>query len=85
MTKITKFWMVYVLNQGYPRRQHTSRRAAVTEAHRLAKQFPGVSFVVLAAVAAFQAERPPEPEVHAVDIEKPAKADTDDSPNDIPF
>jgi hypothetical protein len=79
---IKKFFMVYGVGQGCPRYEHKTRKRAEAEAQRLAKQLPGITFVVLAAVSGFHAERPPVPEVKPVKIEKPDvdPVDTDDIP-----
>lgn len=47
-----QFWMVYGVGHGGPTYQHGSRAAAETEAQRLARKFPGSTFVVLEAVQA---------------------------------
>lgn len=55
MEPITKFWMVYRLNGGFPTFQHLTKNAAQQEAKRLAEQNPGNLFVVLASVDAIKA------------------------------
>lgn len=46
----TKFWMV--LGRGTPAYRHLTKKAAATEAERLARACPGEEFTVLEAVAA---------------------------------
>lgn len=53
-----KFWMVYGIGQGAPTVRHWSKDAARKEAQRLAECNPGVTFIVLAAVDGYTAERP---------------------------
>ncbi|MCS0501583.1 hypothetical protein [Ancylobacter mangrovi] len=45
------FWMVYGLGQGQPTVRHKTYASARDEAARLARNHPGVSFFVLAAVS----------------------------------
>jgi len=53
MDKInSKFWMVYGIGQRQPAFQHDSKALAEHEAKRLARNNPGVTFVVLEAVSA---------------------------------
>jgi hypothetical protein len=46
----TEFWMVYGLGQGAPTVQHSTFYFAKGEAHRLARNHPGIKFFVLRAV-----------------------------------
>lgn len=75
-----KFWMVYGINQGSPRYQHRTKEEAAKEARRLSQSSPGVTFVVLEAVDAFQA---PTPEVQQLEIAPPEKGRFSD--DDVPF
>ena len=72
-----KFWMVYGMSQRAPTRQHWTKDEAEAEASRLAKQNPGITFVVLSAVGAFRTDIPP---VVPVQIVKRRPVDSD-----IPF
>ena len=47
-----QFWMVWNLNGRTPMFQHLSENAATCEAERLAVVNPGLTFVVLEAIAA---------------------------------
>lgn len=69
---ISKFWMVYGMNQRGSTQRHYSKKAAESEAQRLAQHNPGVTFVVLASVDAFCAE---QPVVGSVKIRKPTADD----------
>lgn len=73
----SKFWMVYGLNQGAPNYRHHSLSSAQAEAKRLSKNNHGITFVVLEAVDAYQAE---EPKVHQFDIGAPSRCDDDSIP-----
>lgn len=46
------FWMIVGIGQGSPSMKHDSIEKAETEAKRLARNNPGVTFVVLQAVSA---------------------------------
>ena len=63
-----KFWMIYGMGRGAPTYRHETREAAEQEAQRLAQVSPGTRFVVLAAVASFETDRP---EVRRVTVVKP--------------
>ena len=54
MTTLPKeqFWMVYGVGNGRPTFQHTTRDSAETEAKRLARENPGIAFVVLESISA---------------------------------
>lgn len=77
MSTISKFWMVYGMGSRGSSFQHHSRAQAEAEARRLAKLNPGTTFVVLAAVDAFEAS---EPVVETVKVKKPCRSD-----DGIPF
>ena len=47
MSEAHEFWMIYGIGQGAPTRAHKTEETALTEAKRLARQHPGVRFVVL--------------------------------------
>lgn len=51
MSEVKPFWMVYGVGQGAPTYQHPSPHAAKTEAERLARSYPGKTFVILEAIA----------------------------------
>lgn len=55
---MAKFWMVYGIGQRQPTKRHKSKESAQAEAQRLAREVPGTSFVVLAAVDAYAAAPP---------------------------
>lgn len=46
-----KFWMVYGVGQGAPTMQHENEAVACREAHRLARNHPGIEFYVLESMA----------------------------------
>lgn len=73
----SKFWMVFGTNQGAPNYRHHSLVSAQEEARRLSKNNHGITFVVLEAVDAYQAE---EPKVHQFDIGAPTRCDYDGIP-----
>ncbi len=76
----SKFWMVLGIDQGVPRYRHFTMKSASEEANRLAGVHPGVMFVVLEVVDAYQAE---QPKINKFDIAPPPSGrDCDD---DIPF
>lgn len=77
---ILKFWMVYGLERGRPTYKHPTKESAQNEAKRLASQFPGELFVVLAAVDAFKVQVAP---VEAVKLRKPTQAELMDL--EVPF
>lgn len=52
MTEHKKFWMIYGIGQREPTMRHESFDLAHYEAKRLARNNPGIEFVVLEAVAA---------------------------------
>lgn len=52
LPKLAKFWMVYGVGQRSPTCRHWSEDSAKNEALRLAKQHPGIEFVVLEATSA---------------------------------
>ncbi len=52
LPKLAKFWMVYGVGQRSPTCRHWSEYCAKNEALRLAKQHPGIEFVVLEATSA---------------------------------
>ncbi|WP_420415273.1 hypothetical protein [Roseibium sp.] len=54
MNNSDPFWMIYGIGQGRPSAQHRSYDVAAAEAKRLARQNPGVRFVVLQAIRAFE-------------------------------
>lgn len=61
-------WLVYGVGQRAPTHEHTSEEQAATEAKRLAREHPGITFFVLKAVRGYRlAETPldefvPDPE-----------------------
>jgi|GEM_PF-1397133 len=75
-----KFWMVYGLGTGNPTYRHFSRKSAVTEAQRLARNCTDTTFVVLEVVDAFKAE---QPIVNKIEIAAPRE--DRDGEDDIPF
>ncbi len=52
------FWMVYGVGQRAPTYRHPSAHAAEREAIRLAKECPGIEFVVLEAKSGHQVVEP---------------------------
>lgn len=54
--EMSTFWMVYGVGQRSPTVRHWSPDIAKTEALRLAKAHPDITFVVLEATAAFRSE-----------------------------
>ena len=46
-----QFWMVYGKGKAMPTHEHATEQLATAEAERLARNHPGVEFVVLEAVA----------------------------------
>lgn len=52
MSERKKFWMIYGVGQRAPTMRHESFDLAHSEAKRLARNNPGIEFVVLEAVAA---------------------------------
>lgn len=46
------FWMIVGIGQGCPSRKHDTADKAHAEAKRLARNNPGVTFIILEAVAA---------------------------------
>lgn len=77
---LPKFWMIYGIYQGSPRYMHKTKESALQEASRLSKLSPGVTFVVLEAVDAFEADAP---KVQQIEIGAPQKVEL--SEDDIPF
>lgn len=77
---LPKFWMVYGINQGSPRYQHKTKSGAIEEARRLSESAPGITFVVLEAIDAFQSDTP---KVQQVEIGAPQKVELSD--DDVPF
>lgn len=47
-----RFWMIYGVGQGAPTIRHESKGQALDEAKRLARNNPGITFVILEAVTA---------------------------------
>lgn len=77
---LPKFWMIYGIHQGSPRYMHKTKDSAIQEASRLSKLSPGITFVVLEAVDAFEADAP---KVQQIEIGAPQKVEFSD--DDIPF
>jgi len=50
--KPKQFWMVYGIGKFAPNVMHHTRESAAVEAKRLAREAPGVTFVVLEAIGA---------------------------------
>jgi hypothetical protein len=51
------FWLVWREGGFAPRFKHSDQEAAEAEAQRLAKEYPGYSFAVLAPTVRFTADR----------------------------
>lgn len=83
-TPIEKFWMVYGLGRGAPRAMHATREKAATEASRLATVYPGETFVVLAAVDAFETATPIPYRIPVIRPQKSAP-DLRSDRDEIPF
>jgi DNA-directed RNA polymerase len=56
--EISRIWMVLRESAQSTSFRHHSKRAAVNEAHRLARIFPGENFYVLASICAFRTKEP---------------------------
>lgn len=67
---LTKYWMVHCLGRGAPNVCHETRDSAAKEASRLAVANPSETFVVLAAVDAFETAIPVP---HRIPIARPPK------------
>lgn len=80
MPNQTKFWMVYGIGQREPRYQHWTKVDAQKEASRLARNNPGTTFVVLAAVDAYRTQIPLIEQIKIVRRDQP-----DDDLQDTPF
>jgi hypothetical protein len=74
MKTISKFWCVWNIARSAPRYQHDSKSAAQDEAKRLARDCPGETFIVLAAVDAYPS---PVQEPERIGLSKPSALDSD--------
>lgn len=54
----SKFWLVWNPNGSSPRFRHLTMESAQTEAQRLARQSPSDCFIVLEAIARYEAAPP---------------------------
>lgn len=66
--EVERYWMVHGIGMRMPTVKHFSREKARNEAQRLARESPGVTFVVLEAIQAFKIDQVP---VRQVPIAEP--------------
>lgn len=58
-----KFWMVYGVRKKPPTKEHYAYEEAVKEATKLARENPGVVYIILEAVVKLETVKPAPPDV----------------------